>query len=1465
MNNRLGIDLGTHSYSASKRNLDKEGNQIEFSTVIRFDSGVGTDKSGGVFTYSSVRTKNRGIRNRYKSEKDRKLELLKWLIKYNMCPLSEQELKEWKRYVKPSRRQELGESRKFPKGNKSFLKWLICDFDYDSESFKPDFENIYELRASLIDKKQEDSTKHKLGRVLYHVAHHRGFKSSKKVKEPDDKNDEEINDLQEEFLKGAEKKRVKEIDKLLEKHNVETIGEAFSKELKEGKRVRANLQQYAIRKRQQDEVELILQRQGLEKNSEEYRNLIQAIFFQKKLKTQKGNIGKCTLEKNKTRCYISHYAFEEFSAREFLNNVRINGEQLSKDNKEYIYQNLFLKRLSSSIKFLDIKKFLIEKLNYNPDAFFNYRDKQTIGLCPISAYFYKIFGENWRELSIKTEFIKSNSKRTDKKITYTIEDIWHILLDEEDENKIKELALNKLKLSEQQTLWLINCSKKFEQGFASFSLNAINKILPFLRLGLDNVKAKLLANIPAIIGVEKFENDKNNIINHLENIVNSINYQKQIYLIVNNLIADWKNTDYEDRLGHKKDLEYKLTNIDYKIVEDKIISFFGKKSWEVYEEKHSFENDVRNLFQQFYRDEKRNFLKLPTLKDALKEFISENYLSKFTENEREKKLQKIYHPSERFFYSKSDLKKDGAPQLGSPKHPALKNPKVIRSLHIMRNHLNGLLQIGEIDSDTEIIIELARELNDINKAYAIEQYQKRQEEEREQIISLLKEVFLKKASNINPESSDDQDKLKFALEQIEMEEKDYNLYKPDFKRKENEWNYFNEFNSKKINKYIEKIKLWKEQNFRCIYTGKSISFSELFEEGKIDVEHTIPYSIYPDNSLKNKTVCDAHFNRKIKGNSIPFDLKEQYPSILNNIQHWIEKVEFIKERVEFWKAESKKANGDKERKDKAIREKHLWLLEYDYWSGKVDRFTVEEVTSKWINAQKSDTQIITRYAYHFLKTVFHKVRVEKGSITSDFRKILKIQPKEEREKNRSHNSHHAIDSAVLTLIPPSPKKDEILKEAGEYWKKYQKQYHGYKPYSSYNEGHILSIKDNILIDYKAKDNLFSRFEKIERKKGKKVPKIFIEESTKEKKTIYQKDEKGNVKYRLHKDGSFILRKDKNGNVIQDEHKGKIPIPEYKKLKGNGFRGSIYKDSFYGKVSFYKRDENFNLLLDESGNSILESNITVKREAIKDVLKKTNSILDPFVKLNIENEIERIKQETKEVKEGIREVIDTNIYQTNKKGKRALDRNGNPIIYRHIRCFVDNSVKVVPVKEHLFQSKTKSSCFLAQEEDVVLVALYEEVKKDKSGKTSVKRDIDTKKASDILKQRTISNIESELDFFEKRFDKTKREISPKYILKKKSKVVFFNENRNELKVLSNKDINKRLFLLSGIADNRAGKKLLFQTPFYSTEALKELPKKVSQLKLNEIIGEYILSQPNWNFVVEGYDFDIDVKGKIIWKF
>ena len=101
-------------------------------------------------------------------------------------------------------------------------------------------------------------------------------------------------------------------------------------------------------------------------------------------------------------------------------------------------------------------------------------------------------------------------------------------------------------------------------------------------------------------------------------------------------------------------------------------------------------------------------------------------------------------------------------------------------------------------------------------------------------------------------------------------------------------------------------------------------------------------------------------------------------------------------------------------------------MELEYWKNKVDRFFMKEVTSGFKNSQKVDTQLISKYAFHYLKTLFEKVDVQKGSITAEFRKIYKLQIPNEK-KDRSLHSHHAKDAAVLTLIPIAAKRDAILK------------------------------------------------------------------------------------------------------------------------------------------------------------------------------------------------------------------------------------------------------------------------------------------------------------------------------------------------------------------------------------------------------------------------------------------------------
>src|SRR5690606_27738172 len=98
--------------------------------VLTFDKGVAEDKSGE-HPMVQKRTESRGKRRNYQAEKYRKWALLECLIENGMCPLTLNELNEWRHYKK-------GIGRKYPQ-RKEFINWLRFDFDNDG---KPDFERL---------------------------------------------------------------------------------------------------------------------------------------------------------------------------------------------------------------------------------------------------------------------------------------------------------------------------------------------------------------------------------------------------------------------------------------------------------------------------------------------------------------------------------------------------------------------------------------------------------------------------------------------------------------------------------------------------------------------------------------------------------------------------------------------------------------------------------------------------------------------------------------------------------------------------------------------------------------------------------------------------------------------------------------------------------------------------------------------------------------------------------------------------------------------------------------------------------------------------------------------------------------------------------------------------------------------------------------------------------------------------
>ncbi|MHB1685756.1 MAG: type II CRISPR RNA-guided endonuclease Cas9 [Ignavibacteriaceae bacterium] len=1492
MENILGLDLGTNSIGWVIRDSQLEGNQFEKYGVNIFRKGVGEGKTGE-FSLAAERTKHRTTRRLYQARKYRLWETLLVLIEHDYCPLSNEDLDKWKIYNK-----EKGLFRKYPVHATTFEQWIRLDFDNDG---LPDYTSPYQLRKELIEQKLDTEiqvNRYKIGRALYHIAQRRGFKSSRKeIKE--NKEDSNVNTN---VLQLSEKKRSSKIEELLSKHNTSTIGAAFAIEENLGNRIRLEWIQYTIRQHYKDEVNKIFEIQTISKDSKLYKGLVEtkqnkndgSIFYKRPLRSQKGLIGKCTLEPSKSRCPLSHPLFEEFRAWAFLNNIqyRIKKEDewqsLPLTLKEEIYKLKFFRKSKEYFSFVEIREqiesYLTKiggKVNLDYDnKTINYRDKTNVSGCPVSARIKNILGDNWESYSKEMDQVRIITKKNgyvkEHKISYNYKDIWHILFSFEDEECVGDFAKEKLCLESDEIIKdFITAWRQLPDGYSMLSLNTIEKIIPFLRKGLIYTEAVLLANMPTVLGKEIWEENEEHLINCISDLIEKNRKEKQLLNIVNKLISDWYASEF--KVGFKNPY-YKLDERDKKLIQKTIIGSYGNKTWEseTDNEKEKILNQVTFLFQCFFQDDFEwvrikdekyyvirsgeetfyknlgsGYYKVPHLLETIKKYLKNRF------DMDDKKLDKLYHPSQIDIYPKAKPNSEGKILLQSPKTGSFKNPMAMRTLYELRKLINYLISVGTIDEDTNIVVEVARELNDANMRWAIEAYQRRREEENKEfanaITELLKDPEIFGRINADPESNDDIDKFRLWYEQIKFQKvfkKEPSKIKIDKDGKELEnndprkydWNNIrNEIIKKVIEEkdLIKKYRLWKEQKCRCLYTGSIITLSDLFDENVIDFEHTIPRSISFDNSLANLTVCFASYNRNIKKNRIPTELENYsedtggFTAIEPRLEDWKNRIEELNVNIEFWRKKSKQAQN-KDDRDYAIKQKHLWQLELKYWQNKLERFTMTEVKSGFKNSQLVDTQLISKYAFHYLKSAFNNVSVQKGSITAEFRKIYGIQPKDEN-KDRNKHTHHAIDAAVLTLIPTSAKREDILRKAFDHYERWKlglsrkdegKQYHE-KPYQQFKLSHISEIENNILINNIAKDKALTPAKKIVRKRGR---------------IIYLRD--GNKK--------FIL--DENG-----KKKSKI-------ITGDTIRGELHKDTFLGAIKKVKRDENHNPIIGEDGKFILENELSyVVREAL--IYKKDatsagfnsleeikNCIVDPFVYKMIENQVGE---------KSLKDAIAEGIWMLNKNGEKV-----NKI--RHLRVFVRDK-EPLTIKKQTYLSKYEyKNDYYAANATSYLYALYQ----SEDGKRKFKP-LNLFKAAQLKSELDIKKDE---DFFEESIfaGKNKKEYKLIGILKPGKRVLFHNaDNIEELKELAKKDLLNRLYYVKNLFDAKTGT-IQFQ---YHLEARSD--RKISEAFPKENYGQkgkngfsefnfekpwprLLLSPVNFNFLIEGKNFGIEADDEIIFK-
>lgn len=931
----LGIDTGTNSVGWAVVDYNNEATENAYQLIDKgvhiFQEGVKKEK-GIESSRAAERTGFKHQRIGYWRRKVRKIKLLQTLSRKKLCPpLSTDEFKLWR------------SSKVYPT-NEAFLAWLLTD---DNESKNPYYYRHLCLNKSLDLNNQ--ANRYLLGRALYHLNQRRGFLSNRKeeTKESD----------------GAIKQDIDSLSQAMKQAGVSYLGDYFYQLYQNKEKIRGH---YTGRiEHYEQELLAICQKQELP--NELTQELCHIILTQRPLKSQKHTVGKYVFEPSKARCSQSHPLYEQYRMYAFINNIKIQGPQADglralTDEEKRLIIPLFLRKSKPNFKFEEIAQKLAGKgkhayAYYNDKEEANYRfnyymDSQVSG-CPVIAQLAEVFEatdniDQWIETACEVYIQAGNKTRYE-----ILNDIWHALFFFKDESELKEFALNKLQLDEEHATRFSHIH--LSAGYAQLSLNAIRKILPYLKeYGMIYSHAVFLANLPKVIPCE-------------------VSSESLLPMLP------------------KEEAE-------------RIVKVF-----------YEYDHQPSNLHSR---------------EEYVKCYLKYHYN---LNDEDMKQLDKhLYHPSMIETYPRAKYNKElNCFQLGSPRTGSMRNPMAMRSLFRLRKVVNKLLLNGLIDQDTEVHIEYARELNDANKRDAIRLWQNNRNKKLCEYADKIREY---KGMSYEPTTVE-----------------------------------------------LLKYQLWEEQKHRCLYTGKLISVSDLFDGQKFDIEHTIPRSVGGDSTIMNLTLCDSKFNREVKQTLLPSQLAD-HELLLERLDDWKEHIEQLAKEV---RKINTRGVADKDMKDRFIRKRHMLQLELDYWRGKYSRFTMKEIPEGFSRRQGVDIGVISKYGSLFLKSVFRHIYTVKGLATADFRKIWGLQEEYEK-KQRDNHCHHAIDAVTIACIG----KNEYDCLARYYhdaerfhWGLDRQRAHFPKPWSTFTED-VNHLSDELLVSHYTPDNILKQTRKKIRKDGK---------------------------------------------------------------------------------------------------------------------------------------------------------------------------------------------------------------------------------------------------------------------------------------------------------------------------------------------------------------------------------------------
>lgn len=987
----ISLDLGTASigWALRERGVEAGPDELLAGGVVIFQEGFGTNK-GIQFSLASERRKHRLLRRQYYRRKQRKRVVLGMLIRAGMVPLQMAELRAW---TQPGKR-----NRPIYPQSAAFHRWLRLQHK-DPDKGDVAFTDIYHLRAAAVQGQlgvfslSGYTLGELIGRVLYNYAQRRGFQSN--AKQPTDKET------------GKVKAEIAELRQSLQ-------GKFLAEYL-----ASLNPLQHRLRARHTDRIMYIQEYDALwqhykdELHSLNQQALHKQLFEARPLRSQKDKVGTCTFEPTKKRVRASHPEFEWFRLLQFLQNIRFGkarGEKFALASQQLLaVAHEVLDRHPTTFSKKDLETILCrlfgEPVVVTTDSKFPARG------CPMSSALRNLLGPDWKSRTFQRTYKKGSLGMHTAQVGY--EDIWTRLIEfaetPERFNHVDPVAdyLAAIGLAREASEELRSVDAA--QGYAAVSLTSIRRITPWMESGYPYHIAVCLAGMERALGPSLWQLRGEEILTDFLNHVDDIPWESAICKTYNALLDNLKQFgEIPDRAAIRKRFLFQLGAKQF-------------KAWEKSEPERlqaalmRIESWMQLALQQ---PEQAAFRPTPTFREFMRQRVEDELSAAGLSTAKvQRAVERLYHHAElskwkvpRWEQSPGERSERKFMQLETPYTGAIQNPAAMRALHEVKKLLNHFLREGMIDAHTAVVVEMGRELNEMNKRVAIQRWQAMQQRERQTIREFLIEVL----HGANP-TEDQETRARLWLEQVENTA-------GELERARLDKHYLSkELGRKRSDQLVQEMKLWHEQKGICLYSGRQISIHDVLH-GEVQIEHTIPRSLSNDSRMENLSLTTLKAN-SLKANRFPAQLQAKEPGlstheeILARIRPWEDRLADLEVQLKKKTAavHARKANGDTEGYDAAVVERWLLRFERDYWADKVRRFKIEEVNEGFARRNLVDMQVITRYAIGWLKTAFEQVRGTKGELTAELRKIWGLQAYHE-EKDRTNHSHHYVDAVINAYV-----------------------------------------------------------------------------------------------------------------------------------------------------------------------------------------------------------------------------------------------------------------------------------------------------------------------------------------------------------------------------------------------------------------------------------------------------------------